>query len=728
MTRIRGSSALSARVEAAFEQLALVVPAATAADLVLALLVLATPCPRTKSILPALLRTGQRDELARARESGLGALFDVADHLPAELDLRPAASLCEGLVEPDLAGLVALGVAHERLLALVSERTAGLASRRRWGSHYTPLDLATRVVRTALDHAALRSGPRLEGQGGFLTLCDPAMGGGVFLLVAARELSSRTGRSIQEIVPCLHGIDRDERAVWLARFCLHTLAGSPDEPVDVFCARLVVGDALLPAPAGLVWPEAFPHIFPGGPAGSAAGGFTVFVGNPPFVGGKRIATHLGEAYARGLRTVHPESSGNADLAAHFFRRAFDRLAPGGVLGFVTTSSIAKGETRRGGLEILCSRGATIVEAERSLAWPGDASVQISVVHLVKGPSLPGETSRLDGTPVPSISAFLEVGDRSEPPPRRSENRGLAYVGCYLRGMGFTFDDRAPEAMPTAIRDALLAADPSLAARLRPYLGGDEVARDPEQRPHRFVLDLNDLTLDDEARFPELFGLVRRYVKPGRDKLGTSSADRAHRTQFHVWANPRPELRRAIAGLDRVLVTPRVSIRRFFTFLPADVVPSEQLVVFALPGFASFAVLQSTLHDIWARTFGSSMGRAIRYTPSDVFETFPLPAGFLDDPRLEEVGKSLYEARAQLLRDQGIGLGELYTTLAAHPTLPALRTLRALHRGVDEAVAAAYELPSSLLTGVELGEQTSAAARALVERLREWPTMRPATDA
>ncbi len=76
-------------------------------------------------------------------------------------------------------------------------------------------------------------------------------------------------------------------------------------------------------------------------------GFDAFTGNPPFLGGKRISTNLGEVYRKWLSAMHPDASGNADLSAHFFRRAFALLAPGGALGFLATNTIAQGDTRVG---------------------------------------------------------------------------------------------------------------------------------------------------------------------------------------------------------------------------------------------------------------------------------------------------------------------------------------------------------------------------------------------
>jgi hypothetical protein len=108
-----------------------------------------------------------------------------------------------------------------------------------------------------------------------------------------------------------------------------------------------------------------------------------FVGNPPFLGGKRISSEHGDAYASWLEEIH-RASKNTDIVAHFYRRVDQLLGRHGTIGFIATNTIAQGDTREGGLQILMRRGHQIYEAVRSMPWPGDAAVAISVVHTAKG--------------------------------------------------------------------------------------------------------------------------------------------------------------------------------------------------------------------------------------------------------------------------------------------------------------------------------------------------------
>ena len=116
----------------------------------------------------------------------------------------------------------------------------------------------------------------------------------------------------------------------------------------------------------------------------------------------------------------------------------------------------------------------------------------------------------------------------------------------------------------------------------------------------------------------------------------------------------PGLYAAITGLDRVLVIAQVSQQGIFAFLDTETVYSHALNVFPFDTCAAFCALQSRLHEIWARFFGSSLEDRFRYTISDCFETFPFPDDWEIHPALEAAGKNYYEFRAQLMVDEQRG--------------------------------------------------------------------------
>ncbi|MEZ4475065.1 MAG: DNA methyltransferase [bacterium] len=128
-----------------------------------------------------------------------------------------------------------------------------------------------------------------------------------------------------------------------------------------------------------------------------------FVGNPPFAGKNGISDAGGPHYIDWLKTVHEGAHGNADLSAHFFRRAADLLGPHGTLGLIATNTIGQGDTRATALAPLIARGGTIYDATDSLPWPGEAAVTVSVAHVAIGEprTTPGPTASAAGWCPPS---------------------------------------------------------------------------------------------------------------------------------------------------------------------------------------------------------------------------------------------------------------------------------------------------------------------------------------
>jgi hypothetical protein len=118
--------------------------------------------------------------------------------------------------------------------------------------------------------------------------------------------------------------------------------------------------------------------------------------------------------------------------------------------------------------------------------------------------------------------------------------------------------------------------------------------------------------------------------------------------------------------------------------------AESIVVLIFPTLAPFAVLQSRVHEIWARFFSSSMKDDLRYAPSDCFETFPFPSGYETDPVLEVAGQTYHDHRAALMVAANEGMTKTYNRFHKFDEgSEAIRGLRELHDEMDRAVLRAY---------------------------------------
>ena len=466
------------------------------------------------------------------------------------------------------------------------------------------------------------------------------------------------------------------------------------------------------------WEIEFPEVFD-----RENRGFDAFVGNPPFAGKNSVVGGNVRGYPDWLKTIHKKSHGNADLVAHFFRRAFTLLREGGASGLIATNTIAQGDTRASGLRWICQHDGDIFHVRKRVKWPGMAAVVVSVVHVMKGPF---ERARyIDGSEVEGITAFLFHRGGHDDPKRLTENAGKSFQGSIVLGMGFTFDDIDTKGIATSIAEMerIVAKHSECREVIFPYIGGAEVNEHPTHAYHRYAINFFDRSEEEcRRRWPELIAIVESKVKPERDR----QKRKALRERWWQYAEKRPGLVASIAGLERVLVincgaTPHMA----FTFLPGKMVFANTLAVIAHNTHAAFCALQARPHEIWARFFGSSMKDDLRYTPSDCFETFTFPEDWEIHPTLEAAGRAYYEFRAALMVKNDEGLTKTYNRFHDPDERdPEIAKLRDLHDAMDRAVLEEYgwmDIPTAceFLLDYEIDEEEWSSKKKKPWRYR-WP--------
>jgi hypothetical protein len=445
----------------------------------------------------------------------------------------------------------------------------------------------------------------------------------------------------------------------------------------------------------LHWDVVFPDVFD-----RSNPGFDVFVGNPPFAGKNTIAEGSPDGILDWFKQLHPESHGNADLVAHFFRRCFSLLRPGGSLGLIATNTIAQGDTRSTGLRWICLNGGTIYAARKRYKWPGVAAVVVRVVHLLKGAY--AGVKLLEKRPVSQITAFLFANGGHDDPKQLAANAGKSYQGSIVLGMGFTFDDSGPAddetpgiPSPIATMERLIADNPKNAEVIFPYIGGEEVNSSPTHAHHRYVINFGEHSEEECRRdWPQLMGIVKQKVKGTRGSHSTAP--------WWQFERPRGELYAAIAGCDRVLAANAGASPYFATTsLLANAVYANSLNIFALSGFQWAGCLESLIHIGWAYMNCSTMKDDLRYTPTTAFETFPFPTALIDSTAtapthestrqsLETIGERYHQFRAELMVLNNEGLTSTYNRFHdPAETSSGLLELRRLHGEMDQAVLNAY---------------------------------------
>jgi len=239
----------------------------------------------------------------------------------AALDVPPP------LARPDLPG---------RVLESLLEPGA----RHRAGAYYTRSDIAEGLVAVALDGLGVDAGP---------AVCDPAVGGGAFLLAAAKALRS-AGRAPAAIVADhLWGVDIDPLAVATTRAVLALWAASEGCPGLLAHDRLVVGDFLAETVDAWSVPPR---------------GFDAVVGNPPFQGQLGSTTARSADASAAMRAWLGDAvHGYVDTAALFLVASCRRAAPGGRVALVLPESLLASAhaagARRSVLEAAALRGVWI---------------------------------------------------------------------------------------------------------------------------------------------------------------------------------------------------------------------------------------------------------------------------------------------------------------------------------------------------------------------------------
>ena len=423
-----------------------------------------------------------------------GGLFDDADALPLERSdvetVLAASALDWSEVDPSI-----LGTLFER--GLDPDKRAQL------GAHYTDRDkimllvepvvirpllaewaaekteIAAELERAeAAKASATRTKRRREAERRYraflnrlrgFTVLDPACGSGNFLhlaLQALKDLEHRVQleaeadlgfqRAFPEVGPAnVKGIEINPYAAELARVSVwigeiqwmrrNGFAEARDpvlKPLDTIECRdaILTADSTEPA-----WPAA-----------------DVVIGNPPFLGGKLLITHLGEEYvSRMFATYDGRVPAEADLVCYWFEKAGQQIASGKAAraGLVATNSIRGGANRRALQAATATR--RIFEAWSDEPWVIDgAAVRVSLVCFSRDGDESVSGAQLDGQPVDEIYSDLTprrggAGVDLTEARRLPENADVAFMGDTKGGPFDVSVDRQVRGQDERVAVALL---------------------------------------------------------------------------------------------------------------------------------------------------------------------------------------------------------------------------------------------------------------------------------
>ncbi|WP_199698455.1 class I SAM-dependent DNA methyltransferase [Deinococcus cavernae] len=544
-----------------------------------------------------------------------------------------------------------------------------------------------------------------------LRFLDPACGSGNFLLLTFRELRRLEldalleylkGQNIFDVkshlrvnVGQFYGIEYDEFpaqiarvAMWLAEHqanieASRTLGQNFVNLPLTQAAHIKHGDAL-----ETNWAE---HLELAQDAASL--NRLYIVGNPPFVGGKKMTPTqrvqvIGEfagAKDSGVLDYVAAWYGRAAKVMQAVSREYPHLKTAAAL--VSTNSITQGEqvAPLWG-NILNNYGQTITSAHRTFKWsndaPGQAAVHCVIVQFQPTEQAEEKSRRLftysSPTAAPlevqatNITPYLTDGPavivRKAGTPLRAGVPPIHFGNMPLDGGNLLLTEGE--------RAELLAKEPAAGKFIKPLLD----AQDYLNGGMRYCLWLVDAQPAELAALPE----VRKRIEATKQWRLKSVAPSTRKFA------ETPALFRDRRLPGNYLAVPKVSSERReyipVGFLDSGTVINDLLFMVPDADLYTFGLIQSRLHMDWMRTVSGRMKSDYRYSKDLSYNTFPWP----DRGALKPAQVKAIEAAAQAVLDArqrypGSTLAQMYD-----PNLmPA--DLRSAHNALDRAVEGLYGL-------------------------------------
>jgi type II restriction/modification system DNA methylase subunit YeeA len=544
-------------------------------------------------------------------------------------------------------------------------------------------------------------------------ILDPACGSGNFLYLALRRMldlwrevylfSAEHGLPTllpHQVHPSqLYGLETNVYAhelasvvVWIGylQWLNDNGIGWPTEPILRKLDNIQHRDAILThdaegKPIEPAWPEA-----------------DFIIGNPPFLGDRKMRSELGDEYVVTLRSLYEgRVPGGADLVTYWFERARAAIEAGWTqrAGLLATQGIRGGANRTVLERILESGGIFMAWSDREWILDG-ANVRVSIVGFDDGSQ---KRLSLDGSPVQKINANLTSEADTTLAVPLPENARICFIGASPHGR-FDIDYETARRMLSA---PLNVNGRSNSDVVRPVASGADLVRGSR---NVWTIDFGaDMTEAEAAQYEAPFEHVKAAVYPMRK----DNHRECYRLKWWLYAEPQAGMRKGIEPLAHYIATPRVSKHRVFVWQLPAVLCNDATVVITRGDDYFLGVLHSCLHEVWARAQGTQLREVesgFRYTPTSTFETYPFPWPPGHEPQnsplvdaIAEAARELVEKRDAWLNPPNASAEELKRRTLTNLYNARPSWLAEAHRKLDAAVFVAYCWPVTL-TDAELLER------------------------
>lgn len=442
------------------------------------------------------------------------------------------------------------------------------------------------------------------------------------------------------------------------------------------------------------------------------------VGNPPFLGSKRMREVLGDDYVDAIQSAWPEVPQSTDFVMRWWHIAATLVGEGEVrrFGFITTNTLGQVYVRRAVEPHLTGehqiRIAFAIPDHPWVDAADGAAVRISMTVCDRDIEMPGRLTvvseeienghdeievRLTSR-VGKIQADLSVGAAVSSGISLRSNDSLCSVGMKTIGAGFQIGAEKAQSLGSPFVGGK--------RRVRPYLNGRDLLQGSRGL---FVIDLFGMTERDVCdNAPEIYQWLLDTVMPER----LQNRNPIFARDWWIIGHPRQSFRLATDRLPRYIATAETAKHQIFCFLDIEIVPDSTLVTFAFSDAFHLGVLSSRAHVVWSLAAGGRLGvgNDPRYNKTKCFDPFPFPACSLEvADKIRRLAERLdaHRKRQQSLHSD-LTLTGMYNVLEALREGRALTAkekaihemglcsiLREIHDELDRAVFEAYGWPSNL---------------------------------
>ncbi len=566
------------------------------------------------------------------------------------------------------------------------EGTVDKKERHAKGIHYTSEADIMKIVRPTISRywedridaaGSIKELSQLQLELQSYRVLDPACGSGNFLYIAYQELKriesllleklqqrrkSEDKQMLMGLVTPLqfYGMDTNPFAVELARVTLmiarkiaidNLQLTEPPLPLDSLDNNIVCQDALFSE-----WPKA-----------------NAIIGNPPFLGGKHIRIALGDEYIDKVFQRFPRVKDSIDFCAYWFRLAHEHIDGKGRVGLVATNSISQGKSRIATLDYITQNNGYIHEAVSTQPWSGEAKVHVSIVNWCKDKP---EKYYLDNQIVSQINSALKSSIDVSQVVRLKANLNKCFQGVIPVGEGFIVTEQQ-------VSD-WIKADIKNKEVLKLFSMGANLAKNPHGKPERWIIDFNDMSIEDASDYKLPFEYIKKTVKPQREN------NRRNITKMNWWkyGEKRPAMRTAISSLSFYFAVPEVSKWAIFSLCPSEWLSGNKTKAVASDDFYILGILSSNIHRTWMHAQKSTLKADIAYTHNTCFETFPFPQN-PDAKLVQQIrakAEELHQYRTEQMESKQWGITTIYNKFFNEPS----SQLYKLHEQLDKLVMQAYK--------------------------------------